>query len=44
MDGVGGVIVVTPAGETALAFTTPGMYRARADSSGLEEIGIFAGG
>ena len=44
MDGVGGVIVVTPAGETALAFTTPGMYRARADSSGLQEIGIFAGG
>ena len=41
MDGVGGVIVVTPQGETALAFTTPGMFRGRADSSGLNEVGIF---
>jgi L-asparaginase / beta-aspartyl-peptidase len=41
IGGVGGVIVVTPAGETALAFTTPGMFRARADSSGLHEVAIF---
>jgi beta-aspartyl-peptidase (threonine type) len=41
IGGVGGVIVVTPAGETALAFTTPGMFRARADSSGLNEVAIF---
>jgi beta-aspartyl-peptidase (threonine type) len=41
MGGVGGVIVVTPAGDTALAFTTPGMFRARADSSGACEVAIF---
>lgn len=41
LGGVGGVIVVTPAGETALAFTTPGMFRARADSTGLHEVRIF---
>lgn len=42
MGGVGGVIVVAPTGETALAFTTPGMFRARADSSGAHEVAIFA--
>lgn len=41
LGGVGGVIVVSPQGETALAFTTPGMFRARADSEGRHEIGIF---
>jgi beta-aspartyl-peptidase (threonine type) len=41
MAGVGGVIVVAPTGETALAFTTPGMFRARADSTGLHEVAIF---
>jgi beta-aspartyl-peptidase (threonine type) len=41
MRGVGGVIVVTPAGETVFAHTTPGMFRGRADSSGLCEVGIF---
>ncbi len=41
MGGVGGVIVVTPAGETAMAFTTPGMFRARADSTGQRTIAIF---
>jgi beta-aspartyl-peptidase (threonine type) len=42
LGGVGGVIVVAPTGETALAFTTPGMFRARADSSGVHEVAIFA--
>jgi len=42
MGGVGGVIVVSQSGETALVFTTPGMFRGRADSSGAAEIGIFA--
>lgn len=41
LRGVGGVIVVTPAGETVFAHTTPGMFRGRADSSGLCEVGIF---
>jgi beta-aspartyl-peptidase (threonine type) len=41
MGGVGGVIYATPAGETGFAFTTPGMFRGRADSSGLRELGIF---
>lgn len=41
MRGVGGVIVVTPAGETVFAFTTPGMFRGRADHAGLYETGIF---
>jgi len=41
LGGVGGVIVVTPQGQTALAFTTPGMFRARADSQGLREVAIF---
>jgi beta-aspartyl-peptidase (threonine type) len=41
MGGVGGVIVVSPGGETALAFTTPGMFRGHADSSGVHEVAIF---
>jgi beta-aspartyl-peptidase (threonine type) len=41
LGGVGGVIVVAPDGDTALAFTTPGMFRARADSSGMHEVAIF---
>jgi beta-aspartyl-peptidase (threonine type) len=41
LGGVGGVIVVTPQGQTALAFTTPGMFRACADSSGRHEVRIF---
>lgn len=43
LGGSGGVIVAAPDGSTAFAFNTPGMYRARADSSGLRETGIFAG-
>lgn len=44
MGGVGGVIVVTPAGETVFAISTPGMFRARADSTGLREVAIFGEG
>ena len=43
LGGSGGVIVAAPDGSTAFAFNTPGMYRARADSNGLSETGIFAG-
>ena len=41
MGGVGGVIYATPGGKTGFAFTTPGMFRGRADSEGLREVGIF---
>ena len=41
LGGVGGAIVVSPQGQTALVFTTPGMFRGRADSEGRQEIGIF---
>ena len=41
LGGDGGVIVAGPDGDTAFAFNTPGMYRGRADSSGLREIAIF---
>ena len=41
MDGVGGIIFATPAGETGFAFTTPGLFRGRADSGGLREVAIF---
>ncbi len=34
LGGKGGVIVVTPAGETLWAFNTPGMYRGRASAAG----------
>ena len=42
LGGSGGVIVAAPDGSTAFAFNTPGMYRARADSTGLIEAAIFA--
>ncbi|WP_420384542.1 isoaspartyl peptidase/L-asparaginase family protein [Novosphingobium sp.] len=41
MGGVGGVIVVSSAGEIAQVFTTPGMFRGRADSSGAHVVAIF---
>jgi beta-aspartyl-peptidase (threonine type) len=43
LGGSGGVIVAAPDGSTAFAFNTPGMYRARADSGGLDEVAIYAG-
>ncbi len=42
LGGDGGVIVISPQGETAFSFNTSGMYRARADSNGLNEVAIFA--
>ena len=42
LGGDGGVIVVGAQGETAFSFNTSGMYRGRADSTGLNEIAIFA--
>ena len=34
LGGTGGLIAVAPTGEMAWGFTTPGMYRGKADSSG----------
>ncbi len=42
LGGDGGVIVISPQGETAFSFNTSGMYRGRADSNGMNEIGIFS--
>ena len=41
LGGDGGVIVVTPSGETVFSFNTAGMYRGRAASTGLNEVAIF---
>ncbi len=42
LGGGGGVIVISPSGETAFSLNTSGMYRGRADSNGLNEVAIFA--
>jgi L-asparaginase / beta-aspartyl-peptidase len=41
LGGSGGVIVVTPAGDAALAFNTPGMYRGLASAEG-RTVAIYA--
>lgn len=41
LGGTGGVIVVTPAGEAAFAFNTPGMYRGVASAAG-QQVAIYA--
>ena len=41
LGGDGGVIVAGADGSTAFAFSTPGMYRGRADSGGLREVALF---
>lgn len=41
LGGDGGVIFLGPHGEPSWSFNTEGMYRARATSSGLHEIGIY---
>jgi len=40
LGGSGGVIVVTPGGETAYSFNTPGMYRGMASAEG-RSVAIF---
>lgn len=42
MGGDGGVIFAGSDGETGFAFSTPGMFRGRADSTGLIETAIYA--
>ena len=42
IGGDGGLIAITPDGQTAWSFNTPGMYHARQAEGGKLEIGIFA--
>lgn len=41
IDGSGGVIVVSPKGEMAWSFNTPGMYRARMSSTSPAQVSVF---
>jgi beta-aspartyl-peptidase (threonine type) len=41
MHGDGGLIAITPDGQLAWSFNTPGMFRARQIEGGKMEIGIF---
>ena len=40
-NGEGGIVAVDPAGEVALVFNTPGMYRASIDAMGHKVVGIY---
>lgn len=42
LGGEGGVIVVSKDGAAVFSMNTPGMYRGRATSEGVNEVGIFA--
>ena len=42
LGGDGGVIVVSKQGEAVFSMNTPGMYRGRANSFGVNEVAIFA--
>ena len=41
IHGDGGVIALTPDGQLAWSFNTPGMFRARLSEGGTAQIGIF---
>jgi beta-aspartyl-peptidase (threonine type) len=41
IGGEGGLIAVTPTGETLLYFNTPGMYRAAINNQGQKVVGLF---
>ena len=41
MGGAGGLIAVTPEGQAAWSFTTPGMYRGRVGSDGGRQVAVF---
>ena len=41
MGGDGGIVALTPAGEIAWSFNTPGMYRARQIAGGDPVVGIY---
>lgn len=42
LHGDGGLIAITPDGQLAWSFNTPGMYRARQVEGGTIEVGIYA--
>jgi len=42
LGGSGGVVAVSPSGETVLSFNTPGMYRAWRDAEGGMHTAIYA--
>lgn len=41
LDGVGGLIAITPAGEAVWSYNTPGMFRARLREGGKVDLSIF---
>lgn len=41
LGGTGGLIAVTPSGEAAWGFTTPGMYRGLARADGTRRVAIY---
>ncbi len=41
LGGTGGLIAVSPKGEAAWGFTTPGMYRARTSAAG-REVAVYS--
>ena len=41
LHGDGGLIAITPDGQMAWSFNTPGMYRARIAEGGKLEIGVY---
>jgi beta-aspartyl-peptidase (threonine type) len=41
LHGDGGVIAITPDGQTAFSFNTPGMFRARLEEGGKLEVHIY---
>ncbi|OLF77737.1 asparaginase [Maricaulis sp. W15] len=41
LDGDGGIVALTPAGEIAWSFNTPGMYRARQSEGGEAVVAIY---
>lgn len=41
LHGDGGIIAVTPDGQMAWSFNTPGMYRARLSEGGTIQIGVY---
>ena len=42
LGGDGGVIVVSSSGDPVFSMNTPGMYRGRATSEGIDEVAVFA--
>ena len=41
LDGDGGVIALTPDGQKAFSFNTPGMFRARLSEGGKLEVHFY---